>query len=111
MSAHLKTSQERRHFPRHDVERPCKVFDPIAMRFAPGVAHNISRSGALITIQWGRHLHVGDPIDLVIAWSPQPLLPADAMVKGHIARKIANAGEVQVVAVEFEHPVDLAVAA
>jgi hypothetical protein len=104
-------SSERRRFTRHDVLRPCKVFDPVSMRFAPGHTQNISSGGALVTIQWGRQLSIGDPIDVVVGWSPKPLLPADAMVKGRVRRTIAVAGEVQVVAVEFESPVQLAVAA
>lgn len=106
----LSFSDRRRH-ERHDVLRPCKVFDPVSMRFAPGHTKNISRSGAAVIIQWGRHLSVGDPIDLVIGWSPKPLLPADAMVRCRIARTIAQTGEVQVVAVEFDRPVELALAA
>jgi hypothetical protein len=95
---------DRRRYSRHDILRPCKVFDPVSMRFAPGHTKNISQSGAVVLIQWGRHLSIGDAIDLVIGWSPKPLLPADAMVRCRIARTIAATGEVQVVAVEFDHP-------
>jgi hypothetical protein len=97
-----QTGKDRRQFPRLSDERPCRIFDPIARRFAPALTKNVSRGGALLTIQWGRHLFVGDPIDVIIA-SP-PLAPAHTMIKAHVVRRIAGAGEVQVVAVEFEEP-------
>ncbi len=106
----MDTIDRRRH-ERHDVEKPCKVYDPASRRFAPGRTKNISRAGALVTIQWARPLSAGDPIDIVIAWSPRPLLPADSMVRARVARTLASTGEVQVIAVEFDDDIEAALAA
>ena len=106
----MDTSDRRRH-ERHAVEKACKIYDPASRRFAPGLTRNISRSGALVTIQWARPLAEGDPIDIIIAWSPRPLLPADSMVRARIARSLSATGEVQTVAVEFDHDLEAAIAA
>jgi hypothetical protein len=102
---------DRRCHPRQFLEKPCKVYDPASRRFAPGQTRNISRGGALITVQWARPMSAGDPIDIVIAWSPRPLLPADAMVRARVARTVAVTGDVQVLALEFDHDIEAALAA
>ena len=102
---------DRRRHERHAVEKLCKIYDPASRRFAPGRTRDISRSGALVTIQWARPLSEGDHIDIIIAWSPRPLLPADSMVRARIARSLAATGEVQTVAVEFEQDIESAIAA
>jgi hypothetical protein len=102
---------DRRRHERHAVEKLCKIYDPASRRYAPARTRNISRSGALVTIQWARPLEAGDAIDIVIAWSPRPLLPADAMVRARVARTLAATGEVQTVALEFDHDLEAAIAA
>ena len=102
---------DRRRFQRHDLEKPCKVYDPASRRFAPGQTRNISRCGALVTVQWARPMSPGDPIDIVIAWSPRPLLPADSMVRARVSRTLASTGEVQVLALEFDNDIEAALAA
>jgi hypothetical protein len=102
---------DRRRHPRQPAERLCKIYDPLSRRYAAGRTRNISRGGALVTIQWARRLCVGDPVDLVIAWSPRPVLPADAMVRTRVARMVASEGEVQVVALEFDESLDQSLAA
>ena len=84
---------DRRRHERHAVEKLCKIYDPASRRFAPGRTRDISRSGALVTIQWARPLSEGDHIDIIIA------------------RSLAATGEVQTVAVEFEQDIESAIAA
>ena len=89
----------------------CKVYDPVSRRYAPGRTRNVSSGGVLVTVQWVRPLAEGDPIDIIVDWTGRKLLPADAMIRGRIARAAASAGEVQVVAVEFDEELGKALAA
>jgi acyl dehydratase len=102
---------DRRRHPRQPVEKLCKVYDPVSRRYAAGCTKNVSPCGALVAVQWARPLAVGDAIDVVVDWTGKRLLPADAMIRGRIARTDASAGEVQVIAVEFDADVGLAIAA
>lgn len=106
----MNTPDRRRH-ERHAVEKLCKIYDPATRRFAPARTRNLSRSGDLLTIQWARPLRAGDTIDVVIGWTPRPLLPADSMVRARVARSLAAVGEVQTVALEFDHDLETAIAA
>jgi hypothetical protein len=104
-------TRERRRHERREVIKPCKIYDPASRRFGPGTTQNLSEGGARVVVQWLRPLSIGDPVDMIVGWSPRPLLPADAMARGRVARVDAVYGEVQVIAVEFEQEMSIEAAA
>lgn len=104
-------TRERRRHERRDVIKPCKIYDPASRRFGPGTTQDLSAGGARVVVQWLRPLSVGDAVDVVVGWSSKPLIPADAMARGRVARVDAVYGEVQVIAVEFEQEMGVGVAA
>lgn len=106
------SSDDRRRWDRIDTARPCKVFLPISQRFAPGRTCNVSRGGALVTIESCHPLCVGDPIDITILFGRTPLVPATHMLRAHVTRTESFDADRQLVAVEFVEPLaDLAAAA
>jgi PilZ domain len=102
---------DRRGHPRIDMDKPCKVYDPVSRRFAPGRTRNVSRGGVLVEVQWARPLALGDPLDVVIGYSALAVLPVEALMHGRVTRRVASAGEVQLVAIEFDRAQEAAAAA
>jgi hypothetical protein len=98
------SSDDRRRWDRLDTAKPCKVFLPVSQRFAPGRTCNVSRGGALVTIETARPLCPGDPIDITISFSRLPLVPADRMLRGRITRAETFDADRQLVAIEFDEP-------
>lgn len=81
---------DRRQFPRADLNRPCKIFLPAAARFLAGRTRNLSAGGALVEIDGPRDLKPGDTLELGIAWSNRALLPADALIEAKVVRHVAS---------------------
>lgn len=104
-------TEERRQSLRQETVRPCKAFHRPTRRFAAGQTCNLSSRGALVTLQTGRAWEVGETIDLIVAWSSRPVLPADAMVRATIVRAEPLAGDHQTIAVAFDAPAELCAAA
>lgn len=102
----MAPSEDRRRWDRLDSTRPCKVFLPRSQRFAPGRTCNISRGGALVTIEspGGRPLAPGDPIDISIVFGRAPLILAAQMLRGRVLRTECFDADRQLVAVEFAEP-------
>lgn len=104
-------TQDRRRHERREVIKPCKVYDPASRRYGPGSTQNLSAGGARVVVQWLRPLSVGDPVDLVIGWTPRAVLESTGLRRGRVRRVDAAYGEVQVIAVEFDAEMDDALAA
>ena len=97
----MAPSEDRRRWERFDTARPCKVFLPRSQRFAPGRTCNVSRGGALVTIETTHPLHPGDPIDVSIVFGRAPLILAAQMLRGRVVRTEAFDADRQLIAVEF----------
>jgi hypothetical protein len=105
------TSHDRRHWERIDLVKPCKVFLPASARYAPGRTCNLSRGGVLLTIESGRPLSPGDPIDVTVLLSRMPVIPAERMIRGRVKRAETFDSDRQLVAVEFDEPTEQLAAA
>lgn len=78
---------DRRRHPRQAVSRPCKVRYA-GVRYAPGVTHDLSGGGALVTIHTARRLRPGDELELGIAWAGSALIPERAMTRCAVVRAL-----------------------
>ena len=96
----MTPAHDRRRWVRMDLVRPCKAF--LHGRFAPGRTCNLSRAGALLTLESARQLSTGDRIELSIQHSTMPVLPAQGMIRGRVARCHTFDTDRQLVAVQFE---------
>lgn len=96
------TGEERRRHDRAAILKPCKVYMPASGRFAPGRTCNVSAGGALVSVEGGRPMAAGEEINVTIAFSRMPVVPADQMLRGRVVRAGACEGGRQLVAVEFE---------
>jgi c-di-GMP-binding flagellar brake protein YcgR len=105
------TQRDRRRHVRRGVEKACKVYHPASRRYAPARAVNVSEGGALVVVEGWRRLAPGDEIDMVIAWTSRPVLPADAMWRGRVVRAEMDDSARQTVGVEFDQAVAVQIAA
>jgi hypothetical protein len=102
---------DRRKWDRVDLVKPAKVFLPACSRFAAARTCNLSRGGALLTIESARPLAPGDPIDLSVFFARLPMVPADRMIRGRVTRAQAFDTDRQLVAIRFDEPLEQLAAA
>jgi hypothetical protein len=97
-------TDDRRRWDRFDVVKPAKVFLPGAARFAAARTCNLSRGGALLTVESTRPLAPGDPIEVGVFSARAPVLAAACMLRGRVTRAELFEADRQLVAVRFDAP-------
>ena len=102
---------DRREYPRRKAEISCKVYHPATRRFAAARTRDISQGGALLRIDLGRPLNPGEPLELAVSWTQQPVLAMDTVIPARVVRSLPTGDYTQEVAVRFAGPIGLALAA
>lgn len=95
--------RDRRRHPRRPVAKPCKVFAPGLNRYLAGESENLSAGGALLEIDGGAGLGIGDELNLAIGWSASPIVSSDSLRRGQVVRVSAVDASRRAVAVAFDH--------
>ncbi|MFO0827200.1 MAG: PilZ domain-containing protein [Phycisphaerales bacterium] len=91
----------RRDEPRVQVEVPCKVWHPRAMRFVPGFTRDLSRDGAQITLRGGIPFEQGERIMIGLPPQAGAIVRSSAdLLEGTIVRMAIEDGRIAV-AVRF----------
>ncbi len=102
--------QDRRAFARLPTDRPCKIQRTSA-RFEQAHTINVSSGGALIEVRSPRPIAVDERLHLGVAWDGSPVLPRQALLPARVVRVSMAESGVQVVAIEYLHQAEMAVAA
>lgn len=79
-------AEERRKHRRFPVSRPGKAFRRATQQFQPVSSHDLSFSGALLEVQTGQALTIGEVIDLGMALSKNTVVPSAALVQAIVVR-------------------------
>lgn len=93
---------DRRRHTRMYVRKPCKVFHVGSQRYLPACTHDFSVGGAMVWIDEGRHLGVGDDIDIIVGWNSGAVVRRDSSVPARVLRVIEMDGGRQAAAVQFK---------
>jgi hypothetical protein len=107
----LQSNADRRRDARHILVRACKVRGRRDLLFSAGQTHDVSDSGALVRVERTRQFGPGDELDIVVAWSDEPLLSADATVRARVRRVTPIDHHHQAIALEFIETSAVAIAA
>lgn len=102
--------EDRRAFVRLPADRPCKI-QRISARFEQAQTINLSSGGALIEVRSPRPIAVDERLHLGVAWDESPVLSRQAMLPARVVRVSMAESGVQVVAIEYLHQAQMAVAA
>lgn len=98
---------ERRHTPRHAIDRPAKIYCPLTRRYYAARTLDVSRAGAMVSVTTPRTLRAGDEIDLAIAWNDRAVIPQSSMIRARIARIAARIGDHQAIGVQFADEISM----
>lgn len=104
-------SIERRRFERTPTVRPCKIRDRRMLLFSAGQTCDVSAGGLLLRVDRARPFVAGDKLDVVVAWSHDPLLRGEAMSRATVRRVTPIDCHHQAIAIEFDNPAQQALAA
>ncbi|HWB20395.1 MAG TPA: PilZ domain-containing protein [Phycisphaerales bacterium] len=98
---------ERRAFPRHPLQRACKIFNPAAQKYISAETTNLSRTGLLLHINKILELKPGDPIHVGIAMKRRDvLLQAKDMIESTVIRVMHTVDDQTVLALKFNIDAD-----
>ncbi len=93
---------DRRSDARVDLEVPCKVWHPRAMRFLPGTTHDLSRNGASVTLRSGLPLQPGERIRVGLPAQAGAIVRSGSdLIEGTVVRTSTSEGRV-LVAISFD---------
>ncbi|MEZ6243880.1 MAG: PilZ domain-containing protein [Phycisphaerales bacterium] len=95
-------SPERRRERREPIQVECKILRPWADRYVEAVTVDVSKGGALVLVEAGSPLRVGEEVEVLIAWDGQPLIVAEWTLRGTVVRAAGADLRLQPVAVRFE---------
>lgn len=93
---------DRRRHTRMYVRKPCKVFHVESRQYLPASTHDFSVGGAMVWLEAGRHLEIGDDIDIIVGWNSGAVVRQDSSVPGRVLRVIDMDGGRQAVAIQFK---------
>ncbi len=93
----------RRHH-RSPVQVECKLLRPDASRYVEAGTVDVSDSGALLLVEAGTPLRVGEAVELAIAWDGAELIEAGRTITGRVVRAAGAEVRPQPAAVEFDRP-------
>lgn len=105
------TTIDRRLTPRINMSKPCKVFRRGTQRYLAARTNDVSAGGASLAIESPRAVSAGERLDVGVAWSRSPIVLEDALVEARVIRVGAFADNRQFVAVAFDVPEVLPLAA
>ncbi len=92
----------RRQTQRFDATLECKVLRPWTTSYLAARTADISETGALLVIEAGSPLRVGEEVEIGLSWSGEALIVAERMIRGTVVRAGGSDLRMQPVAVEFE---------
>jgi PilZ domain len=93
---------ERRSAGRTQLELPCKVWHPRALRFLPGVTRDLSRDGAMLELRGGAPFRNGERVRVGLPDAAAPIVLRSAdLLEGTVVRSSNEEGRM-VVAVTFD---------
>ena len=103
---------DRRRYPRLQASKPVKLRFPGTDRYLTGQTNVISANGTLVQIvQSAALLARGQRLLVGIAWNHQQMLIySDNLVEATVARSVGM-GDGQLVAIEFDHVLKMALSA
>lgn len=99
---------DRRAHDRLPLALPCKVRPEAALRFLGATTENISRCGALLSLQCSKPLGAGETLDLAVAFRGDALLRAGETLRATVVRVLPSLGGRQRLAVRFSQVIDAA---
>jgi hypothetical protein len=83
------------------IRKPCKVFHRASGKYLAASTHDFSVGGAMIWLEPGRQVGVGDEIDVLVGWGSAAVVRQDASVAGAVLRALPMDGGRQAVAIKF----------
>ncbi|TVQ32631.1 MAG: PilZ domain-containing protein [Phycisphaeraceae bacterium] len=107
----MDNGQDRRRSTRRSLMLQCKLHHCSSSRFIGATTSNVSDGGALICVQRDKPIAAGDRVEVAIDWDKSPLVQQQAMLPAHVVRVTPIDHHLQAVAVAYDQPAALAVAA
>lgn len=107
--------RERRAAERFSLDLPAKLRPTPGLRFLAARTLDVSRSGALLSVEAPRPLSPGETIEIALAFSPTPLLRSGDLLRATVVRTLPTlptldaqpqAAPRQRLAVRFEQALD-----
>jgi c-di-GMP-binding flagellar brake protein YcgR len=102
---------DRRLTKRLSISKPCKVFRRGTQRYVAARTNDVSAGGASLEVESTRAVVAGERLDVGVAWSRSPIVLEDALVEARVVRVGSFEGGRQFIAVAFDVPEILPVAA
>lgn len=93
---------DRRRHTRMYVRKPCKIFHFGSQLYIPASTHDFSVGGAMVWLDAGRQLSVGDEISVIVGWNSGAVVRQDSSIPGRVLRIISMDGGRQAAAVQFK---------
>lgn len=93
---------DRRQHTRMYVRKPCKIFHFGSRLYIPACTHDFSVGGAMVWLDAGRQLSVGDDISVIVGWNSGAVVRQDSSIPGRVLRIISMDGGRQAAAVQFK---------
>lgn len=93
---------DRRRHTRMYVRKPCKVFHFESRQYIPACTHDFSVGGAMVWIEAGRQLNVGDNISVIVGWDSGAVVRQDSSIPARVLRVVTMEGGRQAAAVQFK---------
>jgi hypothetical protein len=101
----LKIEGDRRHHPRTEIQRPCKIFDSRTGKYLAASTRDLSSAGLLIDVPRVLAVKPGDTLHLGVAMTRrQGLLPAKGMIAVRVVRALATVDDHTHLAVSLDPP-------
>lgn len=104
---------ERRRHPRVPANCAAKMFFPSSLHFGVGCTTDVSAGGALVRVERSRSLRPGDRVEVAIASGrgASGVVRAEDLWPGEVVRVIPIDCHEQAIAVRFDQPTALPIAA
>jgi len=93
---------DRRRHTRMYVRKPCKIFHVESRQYLPASTHDFSIGGAMVWLDAGRQLNVGDNISVIVGWNSGAVVRQDSSIPARVLRIISMDGGRQAAAVQFK---------
>jgi len=93
---------DRRRHTRMYVRKPCKIFHFGSRQYIPASTHDFSVGGAMVWLEAGRQLNVGDDISVIVGWNSGAVVRQDSSIPARVLRIISMDGGRQAAAVQFK---------
>ncbi len=98
------STNERRRFQRHSLERQAKLFYPLSGKYYQALTLDVAGGGALVRVATTRAIAPGHHVELGINWGRSPLLSGDRLESGVVVRVVARTPRDVTLAVAYDAP-------